>query len=94
MNTNWNALIKEHEIAYLRDDLATSSPESYSIEEMKAISDGMFESTAKVESAMREDFAAMPRFARELMLELLGASDCETRSWWEEVLGTSEKPIA
>ena len=49
----------------------------------------MFESTAKAEAAMREDFAAMPRFAQEHMLELLGASGCETREWREEVLGVS-----
>ena len=36
----WNDLMVEHELAYLRGDLATSSHESYSIDEMKAISDG------------------------------------------------------
>lgn len=48
MSTNWSALVEEHELAYLRGDLATSLPESYSLDEMKAISDGMFESTARI----------------------------------------------
>ena len=91
---DWERLQADHAIAYLRGDLATSSPESYTIEEMKEISDGMFESTAKVEAAIRADFAAMPRFAQERMLELLGTSDCETREWWEELLGVSGKPVA
>lgn len=86
MSTNWEALAEEHEIAYLRGDLATSSPESYSIEEMKAISDGMIESTAKVEAAMKTDFESLPPEAREMLVDMLCASDCMTPEFWREVL--------
>lgn len=50
-------------------------------------------SMAEVEAAMRTDFWSMPTRAREHMLELLGASGCETRAWWEDLLGvTSTSP--
>lgn len=58
--TNWIRIAQEHELAYLRGDLATSSPESYSLEEMKEISDGIDASTAQVEAAMCEDFQSWP----------------------------------
>ena len=37
-DTQWNNLIQEHEMAYFRGELATSSPESYSVDEMREIS--------------------------------------------------------
>ena len=86
MNTNWNALAEEHEIAYLRGDLATSSPESYSIDEMKAISDGMSESTAKVDAALKADFESLPPKAQGMLLDMLCASGCMTPEFWKEVL--------
>ena len=87
MSTNWNALREEHEIAYLRGDLATSSPQSYSLEEMKRISEEMDASTKAIDAAMHADFWSMPAEARGRMLDLLGGSGCETREWWEELLG-------
>jgi hypothetical protein len=87
MSTNWNALREDHEIAYLRRDLATSSPQSYSLEEMKRISEEMDASTKAIDAAMRADFWSMPAEARNRMLDLLGGSGCETREWWEELLG-------
>ena len=87
MNADWNKLIEEHELAYFRGDLATSSPQSYTVDEMKAISEAMDASTAEAEAAMRADFWSMPAEARERMMDLLGASGHETRSWWEGLLG-------
>jgi len=86
MSTNWNALVEEHELAYLRGDLATSSPESYSIDEMKAISDGMFESTAKVDAALKADFKSLPPEAQGMLLDMLCASGCMTPEWWKKTL--------
>lgn len=82
----WNALIESHEIAYLRGDLAASSPESYTVEEMRAISEGMDASTAGVEAAIRTDFAAMPPTAQAKMLDLLQQADPEHFGWWIETL--------
>lgn len=86
-DAEWAALKEEHEIAYLRGDIATSSPESYSIEEMREISDAMDESTAKVDAAIREDFAALPPRAQARMLELLEKVDPGNMDFWKELLG-------
>ena len=52
----WNDIQEKHEMAYFRGQLATESPESYTPEEMKEISDGMFASTAEVGAMLRADF--------------------------------------
>lgn len=83
---DWDKLAEDHAIAYLRGDLATSSPESYTIEEMKAISDGMFESTAEVEAAMRKDFQPWTPQMQARMLDLLEKIDPENISWWMDTL--------
>lgn len=83
---DWGKLAEDHAIAYLRGDLATSSPESYTIKEMKAVSDDMFASTAEVEAAMRADFQAMPKCEQERMLQLLASSGTESREWWARIL--------
>ena len=83
----WQALVEEHEMAYFRGELATSSPESYNIEEMREISAAMDESTAKAEAAMREDFNAMPPQAQARMLELLAGADPDNMEFWKELLG-------
>ena len=82
----WNDLMLEHELAYLRGDLATSSPESYSIEEMRAISEGMDASTAEVEAAMRRDFLELPPYAQAKMLDLLQKAGPEHFCRWMETL--------
>ena len=82
----WNDLMVDHELAYLRGDLATSSPESYTIEEMRTISDCMTASTAKVDAAMRADFETLPDFAKKKLLDMLGAPGTPEREWWENIL--------
>ena len=74
-------------MAYFRGELAVSPPESYSIEEMRAISEAMDESTAKAEAAMRDDFNALPPQAQAHMLELLAGADPGNMHFWKEVLG-------
>ena len=59
---------------------------NYTIEEMKAISDGVFASTAEVEAVMRANFQAMPKYEQESMLQLLASSGTETREWWARIL--------
>ena len=83
----WAQLKEEHEIAYLRGDIATSSPESYTLDEMREISAGMDESTAKVDAAIREDFNALPPEAQARMLELLAGADPGNMAFWNEILG-------
>lgn len=83
---DWDKLAEEHAIAYLRGDLATSAPESYTIEEMKAISDGMFASTAEVEAAMRKDFQELQPEAQAKLLELIKSVDAGNYDWWIRLL--------
>ena len=83
---DWDKLAEDNAIAYLRGDLATSLPESYSIDEMKAISDSMFASTAEVEEAMRKDFQELPPHAQARMLDLLQEADPDNYSWWFSTL--------
>lgn len=87
-------LMEEHEMAYFRGDLATSSPESFSIDEMREISEAMDASTAKVDAAMRADFESLPPEARVKLLDMLAESGVESREWWEKILCGFEVPDA
>ena len=88
-NEQWETLAQEHEMAYFRADVCLGSPQSFSLEEKKAICKEMDASTKAVDAAMRADFWSMPAEARSRMLDMLGASGCETRKWWEELLGVA-----
>ena len=88
-DSQWNHLLQEHELAYFRGDLATSSPQSYTIEEMREISEAMDESTAKVDAVIRADFNELPPHTRARMLELLESADTDNTSFWREVLGVA-----
>ena len=93
---DWDKLAEDHAIAYLRGDLATSSPESYIIDEMRAISEGMSESTAEIDAAFRADFESMPPEAQAKMLNLLQKANPERFAWWAETLigNTPDAPPA
>ncbi len=84
--SNWNRLLQEHQMAYFRGDLATSSLQSYDFEEKKSISEAMDASTAAIDAAMRADFEQMPPTMQLRMFDPLGASGTETRGWWERIL--------
>ena len=86
-NDQWRELAEEHEMAYFRADVCLGSPQSFSLEEKKRICEEMDASTKAVDAAMRADFWSLPAEARDRLLDLLGASDCETRQWWEDLLG-------
>ena len=85
-NPKWKELYASHELAYFRGELAASSPESYTTDEMREISVAMFASTAEVEVALRADFASMPPRAQAAMLELLQKADPDNFQWWLQVL--------
>ena len=82
----WAKLMEEHGIAYLRGDLATSSPQSYTIDEMREISAEMEASTAEVEAAIRADFADMSPELQSRMMELMKKADPDNFGWWEALL--------
>ena len=89
-NEQWETLAQEHELAYFRADVCLGSPQSFSLEEKKAICEEMDASTKAIDAAMRADFWSMPAEARSRLLDMLGTSGCETRRWWEDLLGVEQ----
>ena len=85
----WQDLAEEHELAYFRADVCLGSPQSFSLEEKKAICEEMEASTKAIDGAMRADFWSLPPEVRSRLLEMLGVSDYETRKWWEDLFGLS-----
>ena len=83
---DWDRLGQDHEIAFLRGDLATSSPESYTIGEMREISEAMDASTVEVETAIHADFNSMTPYAQGMMLDLLKEADPDNYRWWSDLL--------
>ncbi|ACV22414.1 Uncharacterised protein [Slackia heliotrinireducens] len=94
MNADWNHLREEHEIAYLRADICLGSPQSYSLEEKRQIYEDMDASTKAIDAAMRADFWSMPAEVRSRLLDMLGSSGCETRQWWEDLLGAHPSDLS
>lgn len=86
MDKDWKALTEEEEVAYFKAELVGISPQSYSLEERKQISEDMDETSAAIEDAMREDFAKLDEVAQTLLLDKLGASGYRDREWWRRML--------
>lgn len=78
--------IEDHEVAYFRGRMAIDCPESYSLEEMKEISEGMDASTEEVEALMRKDFQSMPPEMQKAMLNMLTEVGPESKEFWEGIL--------
>lgn len=72
-------LYVEQELALLRADLAVSSPESYTFEEKRQISEDLDARTAALDEALREDFNAMPLEMQVMMFKMLTATGAEGR---------------
>lgn len=84
--SQWMDLMTEHELAYFRADVCLGSPQSYSIEEKRAICEGMEASTAEVDAALRADFEALPFELQACLLDMLCASGCMSPEWWRKIL--------
>lgn len=91
-DAKWRDAFERHEMAYFRGQLATSSPESYDIDEMREISEAMDQSTQEVEAMIREDFQSMPLHAQGRMLNLLSNADPGNMGFWNELLGIPAMP--
>ena len=85
-NIDWTALQQAEDMAYFRAEACLFSPESYSLEEKKAICDGIDESNAQIEAALKADFESLPPFAQGKMLDLLKQADPTNFEWWREIL--------
>lgn len=84
--TDWAALAESHEIAHLRCDIAASSPQSFTLDEMRRIAEGMDASTAEVDAALRADFASLPPKSQAKMLDMLEEADPDHFDWWRSLL--------
>ncbi len=85
-NTDWTALQQAENMAYFRAEACLFSPESYSLEEKKAICDGIDESNEQIETALKADFESLPPVAQGKMLDLLKQADPTNFEWWFEIL--------
>lgn len=79
MTNSIEQLFVEQEIALLRADLAASSPESYTLEEMCQISEDLDAKTEALDEAIREDFNTMSPEMQVTMFEMLTATGAEGR---------------
>ncbi|WP_417134881.1 hypothetical protein [Rubneribacter badeniensis] len=86
MNKDRKALTEAEELAYFRTELVDISPESYSLEEKKQISEDMDKASAAIEDAMREDFSKLNKVTQTMLLDKLGVSGYRDREWWRRML--------
>ncbi|MDO4399827.1 MAG: hypothetical protein Q4D27_02630 [Coriobacteriia bacterium] len=82
----WTALQQAEDMAYFKADLCCYSPESYSLEEKRAICNDMISTSKAMLDAMRADFEQLPPEARSKLLDMLCQSGVESPEWWWDTL--------
>ena len=82
----FDAIIEESEMAFLRADVCIGSPQSFNLDEKRAICEGIDAVNARAEQAMREDFQSWPPQAQARMLDLLQKADADHFDWWISTL--------
>lgn len=86
MPTDWTALNEAEDHAYFMAELVDMSPESFTLEEKKAILDDMIAASAAIENALREEFAKLGEVEQTMLLDSLGTSGYKDRDWWYRML--------
>ena len=89
----WAALQQAEDMAYFKADLCLYSPESYTLDEKRAICNEMVSTSKAVLDAMRADFEQLPADARSKLLDMLCQSGVESPEWWWDVLVGDGDPI-
>lgn len=74
----WTELQQAEDMAYFRADLCCYSPESYTLDEKRAICNDMIITSKAVLDAMRADFEQLPADARSRLLDMLCQSGVES----------------
>lgn len=92
-DTKWEELRQEEEMAYFRADVCLYSPESYTLDEKKAICNDMVATSQATLAAMREDFQGYPPEIQAKLLDMLCQSGVETPQWWHDVLVGDGDPL-
>lgn len=89
----WTELQQAEDMAYFRTDLCCYSPESYTLDEKRAICNDMIITSKAVLDAMRADFEQLPADARSRLLDMLCQSGVESPEWWWDVLVGEGDPL-
>ena len=89
----WTELQQAEDMAYVRADLCCYSPESYTLDEKRAICNDMIITSKAVLDAMRADFEQLPADARSRLLDMLCQSGVESPEWWWDVLVGEGDPL-
>lgn len=89
----WTELQQAEDMAYFRADLCCYSPESYMLDEKRAICNDMIITSKAVLDAMRADFEQLPADARSRLLDMLCHSGVESPEWWWDVLVGEGDPL-
>lgn len=92
-DTKWEELRQEEELAYFRADVCLYSPESYTLDEKKAICNDMVATSQATLAAMREDFQGYPPEIQERLVGMLSMSGVESPQWWYDVLVGDGDPL-
>lgn len=77
-DTKWEGLRQVEELAYFRAGVCLYSPESYTLDEKKAICNDMVATSQATLAAMREDFQGYPPEIQERLLGMLSMSGVES----------------
>ena len=89
----WTELQQAEDMAYFKADLCCYSPESYNLDEKKAICNDMISTSKAALDAMRADFEQLPADARSKLLDILCRSGVESPEWWWDVLVGEGGPL-
>lgn len=89
----WTELQQAEDMAYFRADLCCYSPESYMLDEKRAICNDIIITSKAVLDAMRADFEQLPADARSRLLDMLCQSGVESPEWWWDVLVGEGDPL-
>ena len=89
----WTELQQAEDMAYFRADLCCYSPESYTLDEKRAICNDIIITSKAVIDAMRADFEQLPADARSRLLDMLCQSGVESPEWWWDVLVGEGDPL-
>lgn len=89
----WTELQQAEDMAYFRADLCCYSPESYTLDEKRAICNDIIITSKAVLDAMRANFEQLPADARSRLLNMLCQSGVESPEWWWDVLVGEGDPL-
>lgn len=89
----WTELQQAEGMAYFKADLCCYSPESFTLDEKRAICNEMISASKAVLDAMRADFDQLPPEVRSKLLDMLCQSGVESPEWWWNVLVGEGDPL-